>query len=186
MGTVRTQPPVLLIVATTAAPEVTSEAVAAAVEQALGPIAEASEEFDFSAFTSFYEREMGRGLRKWLWVFREPIARETLPDTKLATNEIERTWCREGRRRANIDPGYLTPLALVLATTKPAHHRIYLRDGIHAESTLRYMHGAYYPWDWTYPDYRQPLVAAFLARWRPAAIALATRHTAAEGDECPQ
>ena len=49
-----------------------------------------------------------------------------------------------------------------LATTKDQAHRIYLKDGILAEVTLRFEAGEYVPWPWTYADYRLPLVLSFL------------------------
>jgi hypothetical protein len=62
----------------------------------------------------------------------------------------------------NLDPGLLTLGKFMLATTKDQGHRIYLRDGIFAEVTLRYQAGAFEPWPWTYADYRRPEVHAFL------------------------
>ena len=53
-----------------------------------------------------------------------------------------------------------------LATTKDQAHRIYLRDGIFAEVTLRFQDKAFEPWPWTYADYRQPGVLAFLQEAR--------------------
>jgi hypothetical protein len=45
-------------------------------------------------------------------------------------------------------------------------HRIYLRNGVHAEVTLRFQAGVFEPWPWTYADYRLPLVRAFLKEAR--------------------
>ena len=53
-----------------------------------------------------------------------------------------------------------------LATTKDQAHRIYLRDGIFAEVTLRFEAGAFEPWPWTYADYREPHVRAWLGAAR--------------------
>ena len=66
----------------------------------------------------------------------------------------------------NLDPGYLTTAKLVLATTKDFGHRVYLRDGIYAESTLHYIDGRWEPWPWTYPDYAGPRYHAFFERVR--------------------
>jgi hypothetical protein len=65
----------------------------------------------------------------------------------------------------NIDPGYVVPTKLVLASTKDRAHRIYLDHGIHAEIALRYLHD----WQvlpWTYPDYQRPETRAFFHRVR--------------------
>ncbi|MEM8680048.1 MAG: DUF4416 family protein, partial [Planctomycetota bacterium] len=69
-------------------------------------------------------------------------------------------------RPLNIDPGYLTLSKLVLASTKNHAHRIYLREGIFAEITLRYQARAWQPWDWTYPDYRRVDFGQFFDRCR--------------------
>ncbi len=53
----------------------------------------------------------------------------------------------------NIDPGYLSPAHLILATGKGYTHRPYLRDGIYADVTLVYRDGAFHSLPWTYPDY---------------------------------
>ena len=63
------------------------------------------------------------------------------------------TWAVGQRRRVNLDPGYVSLSKMVLATTKDYSHRIYLGQGIYAEVTLHYRHGAFHPWEWTYPDY---------------------------------
>ena len=54
----------------------------------------------------------------------------------------------------------------LLATTKDQAHRVYLRDGIFAEVTLRFEAGAFEPWPWTYADYREPFVRDFLRQAR--------------------
>ena len=59
----------------------------------------------------------------------------------------------DGRRRVNLDPGLLSLNALVLASTKPAPHRIYLDREIHTQLELIYQRGRFEPLPWTYPDY---------------------------------
>jgi hypothetical protein len=104
-------------------------------------------------FTSYYAREFGAGLLRQMVAFAALIAPERLAEIKRATNELEMTWSVDGRRRVNVDPGYICLGKLVLATTKDNFHRIYLGQGIYAEVTLRYYHGSFRPWEWTYPDY---------------------------------
>jgi hypothetical protein len=66
----------------------------------------------------------------------------------------------------NLDPGLLGLGKFLLATTKDQAHRIYLGQGIFAEVTLRFQDGAFEPWPWTYADYREPAVRAFLKQAR--------------------
>lgn len=113
-------------------------------------------------FTTYYRAEMGRDLIRAFWVFSNRILRGSLVEAKLATNRIERELSQEGRRTVNLDPGLLTPESLVLATTKPYAHRIYLSKGIYGELTYMFRRGGridHLPW--TYPDYREPEVMEF-------------------------
>lgn len=67
-----------------------------------------------------------------------------------------------GKRRVNIDPGYLDSSKLVLASRKDYAHRIYLNKGVYGEVTLFYRQKTFTPWECTYPDYRSPpYLAAF-------------------------
>ena len=59
----------------------------------------------------------------------------------------------DGRRRINIDPGYITSSNLILASTKNFSHRLYLGRGIFGEVTMRYENKDFTRLPWTYPDY---------------------------------
>ena len=113
---------------------------------------------------------MGMGLRKQFLVFRDLIAADGLATIKLQTIEMERELAElrtySEPRPLNLDPGILALGKFMLATTKDQAHRIYLRDGIYAEVTLRFQAGEFEPWPWTYADYRLPEVRAFLKEAR--------------------
>ncbi|MFH1080328.1 MAG: DUF4416 family protein [Pseudomonadota bacterium] len=117
-------------------------------------------------FTSYYEKEMGRSLVRRMVSFDKLIPPESLPDIKLLTNLVEKRFSSDGRRRVNIDPGYLSPAHLVLATGKGYAHRPYLRGGIYADLTLIYTGGAFCTLSWTYPDYAGQEVMAVLNKMR--------------------
>jgi hypothetical protein len=131
----------------------------------LGPIDFKSPEFDF-IFTDYYAPEMGGDLKKCFYSFGRLIMPDTLPDIKNATIRIESEFAMDGNRTVNIDPGYLEESKLVLASTKNFSHRIYMRDDIWAEVTMRYARGKFIIHDWTYPDYSQDLGIAFLTKVR--------------------
>jgi hypothetical protein len=76
-----------------------------------------------------------------------------------------------GRRRINLDPGYVTAAKLVLATTKDFSHRIYLGDGIYAEVTLNFAKHGCRPFAWTYPDFRAERYWGFFEEVRRRHIA---------------
>jgi len=50
----------------------------------------------------------------------------------------------------------------VLATGKNFTHRIYIGGGIYADLTLIYQKGAFQTLPWTYPDYADRQLQAFL------------------------
>jgi len=139
------------------------------MEELFGPVDETSETFSFDQ-TAYYERQMGGGLLKVLWSFQNLVDPGALVRAKLASNDIEREFAGADRahvpRPVNIDPGYVTPSKLVLATTKDYSHRIYLGRGIYAEVTLEYTSGAFRPFSWTYPDYRTEGCRQFFERVR--------------------
>jgi len=116
----------------------------------------------------YYEEEMGNGLLRKLFSFeglRSPMA---LVECKHRAGSLENRY-REAlthQRRVNIDPGYLETGKIVLASTKNANHRIYLKSGIYAEATLSYVGGNFLPYEYTYPDYQWPETLEFFRRVR--------------------
>ncbi|MBN2719900.1 MAG: DUF4416 family protein [Proteobacteria bacterium] len=127
-----------------------------------GPVYRRSETISFVDYTDYYEKEMGQGVNRCFWAFSRPFPRGALAEAKLGTNRIERQLAREGKRAINLDPGLLTPESLVLATTKPYSHRIYLSKGIFGDLTLMLGKGRFECMPWTYPDYRDDRVQKFL------------------------
>jgi hypothetical protein len=118
----------------------------------------------------FYEKEMGPKLLRRFVSFEPLLSPEKLADVKLATQQVEEknrgTMMRPYGRRVNLDPGYIEAGKLVLASTKNASQRIYLRSGIYAEATLLYYEGGFHGCSYTYPDYLWPETLAFLTRLR--------------------
>ncbi len=135
--------------------------IAAALEKRLGPVEMVSPWLDFD-FTTYYEKEMGAPLHRRLLAFKALIAQDRLAAIKQATNALEAEYRMDGRRRVNIDPGYLLAERLVLATGKNFTHRIYIGDGIYADLTLIFQKGAFRTLPWTYPDYADHRLIDFL------------------------
>lgn len=104
-------------------------------------------------YTDYYRKEMGENLVRRFLSMQKLINPETLPDIKLATNDIENEFTENGKRLVNIDPGYISQAHLILATGKGYSHRPYLRDGIYADLTLFYQNKKFCSLPWTYPDY---------------------------------
>jgi len=130
------------------------------LEAEFGPIDIRSHTIPFD-HTSYYSAEMGEALFR-MWFSHQPlISPADIALTKLKTNRIEQLLSSAGKRRVNVDPGYLSLSKFILVTTKDAPHRIYLTDGIFAEVTLRYHRHAWIPFQWTYPDYKEEVALAF-------------------------
>ncbi len=132
--------------------EVGNEAESA-LERRFGPIDLRSLRRPFTE-SVYYEQEMGPELDRCWVSFEKLVTESDIASIKNVTNAIERDLAGDdGRRRVNLDPGYLVPSRLVLATTKDFAHRIYLADGIYGEVTLMWRHDAFIPMEWTYSDY---------------------------------
>lgn len=128
-----------------------------AIEQ-WGPTLATSSTFEFRE-TNYYTAEMGPELNKTFLAFEQPAEAGELADWKLLTNDWEVEFATLGghaeSRPLNLDPGYITPSKLVLASTKDYAHRIYLSQGIYAEITLMWRGGRWQHHDFTFPDYRR-------------------------------
>ncbi|MBN2206773.1 MAG: DUF4416 family protein [Candidatus Aminicenantes bacterium] len=134
----------------------------------LGPVDLRSETFAFD-MTEYYEKEMGRGLKRVFLSFAELGPPDRLAGIKLRTNGWEReigSGTGEGRRAVNLDPGYLTASALFMATAKDFAHRVALRDGIYAHLELLFTRQGARALDWTYPDFRREAQTTFFLEAR--------------------
>lgn len=117
-------------------------------------------------YTAYYEQEMGTPLFRRLLAFHSLIDQLALAGIKLATNRLEDQYTDNGRRRVNIDPGYLLYERFVLASGKNFSHRIYIGKKIYADLTLIYQRGAFETLPWTYPDYADRPIISFLEKVR--------------------
>lgn len=126
-----------------------------------------SEEFSFSAeFSDYYDEELGgEGLRR-IYSFKKTVDPSRQAEIKERTNEIEKLLAIDGKRRVNLDPGFINHGRLLLATTKKAGFRIPLERGIYTEMTLYYARGEWHKLPWTYRDYQSERVQKFITEVR--------------------
>ena len=106
------------------------------------------------AKTDYYKDEMGPGLKRIFFSFKDLIDPSGAYRVKIKTNALENRLAKRGKRAVNIDPGYIDMAKLVLFSTKDYTHRIHILKGIYAEVTLHYKDGSFNAWPWTYPDYQ--------------------------------
>jgi hypothetical protein len=105
-------------------------------------------------YTRYYDREMGGPSVRFFVSCRELVDPARLAAAKRQSNALEEEFRRPALRPVNLDPGLLSLARFLLASTKPAAHRVPLSGGIYAEIELLYQHGGFRPVEWTYPDYR--------------------------------
>ena len=130
----------------------------------LGEIDLASPAFDFD-ITDYYEGEMGTGLGRIFYAFKDLIDPGGIVDIKAGTDRIEQAYAKGDRRRVNIDPGYMDFYKLVLVSNKYLGHKIYLGKGVYADPTLYYDKG-WKPYDWGFPDFKSGRYDDFLTEVR--------------------
>jgi hypothetical protein len=164
MGLPNLHAPAMPIMAVTSRHPAALAWAAERVRSEWGPLAASSEPFDFVE-TDYYQATMGRDLKKQFLAGSRLIDPMELVALKLQTNLWETAYASVANhvepRPLNLDPGYLTPAKLVLASTKDHSHRVYLGRGIYAEVTLYYKAGRWQHREWTYPDYRRDDFQAF-------------------------
>jgi hypothetical protein len=122
-----------------------------------GPVDLRSPTFPFN-LTDYYEKQMGKNLRRLFLSFGQLIPPQSLSEIKVRTNSLEKEMQQAfaGKTRlVNIDPGILTASALFMATAKDFAHRVPLRLGIYAHLELLFTKEAVRLLPWTYPDFRQ-------------------------------
>lgn len=125
-----------------------------------GEIDITSEIYGFD-YTGYYQKEMGSSIKRIFFGFKNFIQPEELAGIKIFSNEIESGNLNETGRSINLDPGYLTPAKVVLASTKDNIQRIYIGNGIYEEITLYYKNSSFQAFDWTFPDFRDTYIPFF-------------------------
>lgn len=135
------------------------------LEKICGPVDWVSPELFFDR-TKYYAKEMGWPLHRRFIAFEKLALPDQLIEFKLKTNAIELQYSVDGKRRVNIDPGYISPERLILATGKNFVHRVYLSQGIYADLTLVFQKGCFKTLEWTYPDYADPEIIGYFNKVR--------------------
>jgi len=129
-----------------------------------GPLDLTSQVFTFD-FTDYYEKQMDQNLKRKFVSFSNLIFPESLGEIKIRTNaleeEIKEEW-KARRRIVNLDPGYMTASALIMATAKDFAHRIPLQHGIYAHLELLFGKNDVRTLSWTYPDFKTESYRMFL------------------------
>ena len=181
-------PPVKLLCGMISARKELFDAALGPLTKVFGPVDLVSDVMDFD-FTHYYDAEMGSPLYRRFVSFADLVRPDALVEAKLATNRVERDVARSAigdgpeaagqacpygnprraqvvQRPVNLDPGYIEPSKLVLASMKNFSHRIYLGRGVFAEITLMWRKTHWEPLPWTFPDFASGRYFPFLTACR--------------------
>ncbi|MGB9731730.1 MULTISPECIES: DUF4416 family protein [Calditerrivibrio] len=111
--------------------------------------------------TDYYNKEFGSNLYKCFVAHRKIIQPDRIVEMKLKAVEIEDMYKKDGKRRLNLDPGYVAIEKVVAASTKNFTHRIYIGRGIYGDLQLSRRGDRYEPHPWTFFDYKLDEVIIF-------------------------
>jgi len=153
MSELREASPVKLITGLILSKSSPCERCISKLEERFGVADFISEKFPFQ-FTNYYEKEMGNHLSRIIISYEQLIKRDQLVEIKTIVDKLEDEFLVRGKRKINIDPGYIAPEHLILATGKGYYHRPYLGKGVYADLTLVFRNKEFKSLEWTYPDYR--------------------------------
>ena len=169
MWDVKEPEPVKLIVGILAADEDCLAQAIQGISTELGPIDLASQVWPFTQ-THYYDQEIGTHILRQFVSLDKLVHPGNLAQIKHQTNTLEQDMARElaypTPRPINLDPGYIEPSKLVLASTKNFSHRIYIGQNMFAEITLIFDKGQWCFTPYTYPDYQTPHYLTFFSQVR--------------------
>lgn len=135
------------------------------LEEVFGEVFCKTDIFPFD-HTDYYIKEFGTGLQKFFVAHRVKFLPDRIVEMKLRAVELEDRFKIEGKRRLNVDPGYVAIEKIVAASTKNFTHRIYLGKGIYADLQLSRRGQRYEPHPWTFYDYKRCDVLEFFDKVR--------------------
>ncbi|OGQ08996.1 MAG: hypothetical protein A3G32_09130 [Deltaproteobacteria bacterium RIFCSPLOWO2_12_FULL_40_28] len=147
-------------------PEVKVAILSDLLSGAMGVLGEVSSVYDFN-HTQYYKEEMGAGLKKIFFAIKRLEDPSHLLTLKKHSIELEKNFfTKQGKRLANLDPGYLDAVKIVLASGKKGGHKIALGDGIYADMVLDYFTGHFRSFEWTFPDFKSGIYFPFFETLR--------------------
>lgn len=165
--------PVKLIVGILACDEHALKACHAPLTAAYGPADLVSPVYPFD-LTEYYVNEAGPSMVRQFLAFEHLVDPGRLAAIKHHTNQLEQELAKSLEtpypRPVNLDPGFIEPSKLVLASTKNFAHRIYIGDRMYAEVTMTYNRGKWETFPFTFPDFKSGRYNDFLSRVRETVV----------------
>lgn len=124
-----------------------------------------SEVFQFRE-TDYYKDEMGDDIKRVFFSVQNLMPPDKIVYVKKRTAEIETSLSVEGKRKVNIDPGYIDFNKVVLATYKGGGCKVYIVEGVWIDIILRYEKGKFHSFPWTFPDFARGMYSDVLLNMR--------------------
>ncbi len=118
-----------------------------------GKIDYKSPDYEFT-ITDYYREEIGWPIFRKFVSFSNSINPKEIAQIKLDTNAIEDRLAVDGKRKINLDPGYMDYNKVILASAKYNSQKIYIDLGIYADPTLWFDKGEYHPYPFSFPDFK--------------------------------
>jgi Domain of unknown function (DUF4416) len=169
MWNTRNPQPVKLIIGILAANETALAEAVKAISKFFGIIDLTSDIWPFTQ-TDYYKDELGSNALRQFVTIEKLIDPGKLAQIKHDTNSLEQQLADSLKlslpRPVNLDPGFIEPSKLILASTKNFSHRIYIGNKMFAEVTLMYEKGHWRHFEYTFPDYRQSCYQDFFTKVR--------------------
>jgi len=116
--------------------------------------------------TDYYAEEFGGGLSRQLAGFADLVAPSFIVEAKWECHELEQRLAADGRRRVNLDVGYLDAFKVTLASFKARGNKVYLDRDVWLDMQLFFERGGMQSLPWTFPDFRAGRYDADLLRLR--------------------
>jgi hypothetical protein len=135
------------------------------LEEAFGPIDVRGTPAPFD-HTDYYTEELGPGLSRVLVGFVRLVAPGEIVAAKWDARELEARLAEGGRRRVNLDVGYLDAFKFALASFKGRGNKVYLDREVWLDVVLYFEKGKLHSLPWTFPDFRAGKYDADLLRLR--------------------
>ncbi len=161
--------PIKLIIGILAANHQCLHAAVEVIDDNFGRIDLVSDVWPFDK-TDYYKDQTGPNILRQFVSTERLITPGKLAKIKHKTNKLEQKLATRLSlplpRPVNLDPGFIEPSKLVLASTKNYSHRMYIGGKMYAEVTLIFDKGCWCPLPYTYPDYKQQCYFDFFDKVR--------------------
>ena len=122
------------------------------LKEEFGEVIVSSNPYDFT-FTDYYSKEMGSDLVKRFVVFKKEISKKELAEIRKKTGEIEDKFRVDGKRKINLDPGYINKKEVVLASVKGSDFKEELGNGVFSHKIYAFENDKIKIFSHTFPDY---------------------------------